>query len=48
MSTPDPVQEIRRAFARLDMLEEAYRRAFPDGRLGPPREKEPEPRGRRA
>lgn len=31
------VREIDEAFAGLRVLEDAYRRQFPEGRLGPPR-----------
>jgi hypothetical protein len=33
------VREISAAFAELDVREEAYRHAFPNGRLGPPRDR---------
>jgi hypothetical protein len=34
----EDIREINEAFARLEELQEAYRRRFPDGRLGPPRD----------
>jgi hypothetical protein len=39
----DRIKGVHEAFATLKVLEDAYRRHFPDGRLGPPHEDADEP-----